>query len=403
MKARLIKALGAATLGLFAGTADAQTPRPVAVETRQVVSQDEPLGGAARAAQAPSTLSGTCMDNHCDDKKWLIGGGGTLWAITPAFDPNPAFRIVNTAGGVRTVNQQDFIWGLKFAYGGWIEAQNVPSGTGVRGNVFTFHQSESFLFTGNAAPGATQGIASAQPLGLGFSSTDVGFLPGQTAGFFSEMNIDIYDLEFTFNMGRLGPLDLTGFVGSRYCHLQQTYNATTTAASIAGLVGAPSVTIDATHNFNGGGTTFGLDVKQRIGDSALVFFTKPRGSILIGSATEGATRSAPGANGPINPLVSAQLNNMDVLPIGEIESGVEIGRFFGRTRQSYAFMSLGSFYQVYFGAGNAANNANMNAATAGGFIAPLRGAPGTFAQDIFTPDRGNFALWGATLRLGLLF
>ena len=393
-------ALGAAALGLLAGTADAQTRRVSQDVTQPVVVQDEPLGGKARAAQAPSTLSGTCMDNHCNDcKKWLIGGGGTIWAITPAFDPNPAFRLVNTAGGVRTVNQIDFIWGLQVAYGGWIEAMNVPSGTGVRGNVFTFHRSDNTIFTGNAAPGATQGLASAAPLGLGWSSTDVGFLPGQTAAFFSEMNIDIYDLEFTFNMGRLGPLDLTGFVGSRYCHLQQTYNATTSAPSIAGIAGAGTVTVDATHNFNGGGTTFGLDAKQRIGDSALVFFTKPRGSILIGSATEGATFSAPGATNLGSALTVAQLNNMDVLPIGEIETGVELGRYFGRTRQSYAFMSLGSFYQVYFGAGNASTNANMNASAAGGLV----GAPPSFVSNIFSPDRGNFALWGATLRLGFMF
>lgn len=398
MRGRLLKALGATALGLLAGTANAQSSRKATPETtQQVVHQDEPLGGAARAAQAPSTLSGTCMD--CSDcKKWLIGGGATLWAVTPAFDPNPAFRVINTVAGTRTATQQDFVWGLQFAYGGWIEANNVPSGTGVRGNIFTFHQSDAIGFTGNAGAGATQGLASAQPLGLGFSSLDVGFLPGETALFFSDMNIDIYDLEFTFNMGRLGPLDVVGFIGSRYAHLQQTYNATTTAASVVVPLGTTGVTIDSTHNFNGGGTTFGVDAKQRIGDSALVFFAKPRGSILVGSAREAASRTyatAPTAVAGLTQFTQAELSAVEILPIAEIESGVEIGRYFGRTRQAYAFASLGGFYQVFFGAGNAANNSNMNAAAAGGV--------GAVAADIFDPDRSNFGLWGATLRIGLTF
>lgn len=401
MRQRLIKALGAIALGWLAGTAAAQTPR----EPMQPVYQDEPLGGAARAAYPPSTLHGTCLDGCHDGKTWLIGGGGTIWALTPAWDPNPAFRLVTTSGGVRTVDQIDFIWGVKFAYGGWIEAVNAQSGLGTRIRGFTFHQSETQAFTGfTPAGGGTQGLASAAPLGLGFSSLDVGFLPGETALFWSEMNIDIYDLEGTFALPRLGGIDITGVLGTRYMHMQQTYTAATSAASIAGLAGlgaAGVVTVDSTHNFNGGGTTIGIDAKRRIGESALAFYANPRGSILIGSAREGATFSAPGSTVLSSPLTTAQLNNMDVIPIMEIDSGIEFGRFFGRTRQSYAFVQLGTFAQVFFGGGNAANNANMNASVPGGVIG-INGVT-TFTPAIFSPDRGNFALWGATVKAGITF
>jgi hypothetical protein len=110
-----------------------------------------------------------------------------------------------------------------------------------------------------------------------------------------------------------------------------------------------TATLQSGHNFNGAGPTLAVEGRRAIGNSGFALYGNGRAALLFGTARQEVHFAHPTAGAFDNAARQA-----DVLPIGEIELGVEYGRDVGRLR---AFAQAGCHGQFWWGAGNASNTA----------------------------------------------
>jgi len=266
-----------------------------------------------------------------------------------------------SASGAGLTSRQDFTHRMEVSPLIWIGVAN-NDGLGFRFRWWQLWDSSGALAVNGDTTGSTE-ITSASPLGLSISSPSRTLDDGVGADvwlFHRELKITVWDLEATqcFDVGPWGLL-LTG--GIRIAHLAQNYSA---VRSNGGLdpAGGMLVLQDASalwsgHNFNGAGPMASLEVRRPIADTGLVFYGNARGSILFGTRTENANTEevfvATTANHvPVNLSIAqaATTHGDAVLPVMELELGVEYGRPVGRI---YPFVRTGLVSQVWFNAGNA--------------------------------------------------
>jgi hypothetical protein len=254
---------------------------------------------------------------------WSLSGGAYL--IQPIFNTNSAFSI--SSGGGKVSRQLDFSHDLEAGPDVWLSYAH-ERGWGVRGRWFQFDHDASASYI--AAAGETiRGITS-------LTSGQAAIAGSVDAN--SNLAVNVFDIQWT--CAKEGPRwsCLVGF-GVRYAHMSQDYRATLQSLGTR-------IDLTAGHNFNGWGPTLSAEVKRRIRESGFSVFGVAHGAVIFGDADE--------SYAALNNAVPETLarNHTDVLPVWELETGLEYQRNFGRAR---AFAQAAFVGQVWLGGGNASN------------------------------------------------
>jgi len=255
--------------------------------------------------------------------EWSINGG--VYLVTPVFGTNPAFLVTSGQGNVsRQVDFDQHLQVAPFLALGYVSER----GWGLRGRWFQYDHGNSIDHV--AAPGETV---------TGISA----FAPGRaaTAGTIlasSNLAVNVLDIEATCSIDSAKWSHLLG-IGVRYAHMSQDYRAT---------VFNTKTFIDLTsgHNLNGVGPAFSLETKRRVGESGFAIYGQLHGAVLFGRAKE---MQAAVINGL--PMEFSR-RHTDVLPVGELEAGLEYERNVGRVK---VFGQAGFQGQAWWGGGNASN------------------------------------------------
>lgn len=338
------------------------------------------------------------------------------------FDPNPPNPFPLRMGALEN---KEFDWDPSFSPRFWL-AFSTPSGTGFRARWFAFdHRSKSADVVANLDPAVdvagsvnvfmtpnvdffpaalTTFLSALSPLvpnsviaALGaFSDTSADFVLapslGQFAGlilgpgvgvagpdrlnFSSNMILDTIDLELT-QQATLGEWDLVLIGGARYLHMSQNYKAIAQNTSPFMVLGVP-VNLTETrqvhigHNFNGLGPVLGVEARRALGDSGFSVYGNFRGAAVFGRSKKesrihmNVDLSVPivGLNVPVALDRSARDSRDDLLPITELELGVEYGV---ETNLGRLFVQGAFVQQVYFGLGNSSSE-DGNTGLMGGTI-----------------------------------
>jgi hypothetical protein len=330
MKRRVALAFGLlSSLGLIGGVYADEAPKAPAAATpapAPIVVKD-----AHASPMAYYGDGGCCHDQH--------GGGGGAQAgigfyyIQPHWETNPSHTINFTAqDGTTQIRQTDFDYDYEFAPLIWLGWSNCD-GMGFRLRYWHLETDASTLLTNDG----TLAIDSAAPLGLQNLSTTA----GDVLLFASDLKIRVYDAEVTQAAELCGwNLLVTG--GLRYAHISQSYVHVELPTLGNTLVDA----ISSGHNFKGIGPTAALETRRGMG--GLAIYGSARGSILFGTGKQDSTQVVNN-----DPNTFASTSRDDVLPILEMEIGAE---FTSEMCGSRMFVQAALVGQVWFGAGNAANN-----------------------------------------------
>ncbi len=284
---------------------------------------------------------------------------------------------------VHSIRRKDFDPGLEVAPRVWLEWRG-DEGVGVRARFWRFEQHlDEFVF--NPAPGANGEageveVFSADPLGLHIDSPgpllsgqlnvggNVANFNGSGADFLliqSSLELWAIDLEAT-EEGQLGRWRFLASAGLRYAHLAQSYDAYRfNRDNVPGVanVEADAAVLLSGHHFKGIGPTVALEAKRPLGNSAFALYGLARGSLLFGQSKQEAhfaavvAGTATGGGLPAGPFkettfIDASATHDDVLPVAELEAGIEWSR---PIRDSRLFIQAGVMAQNWFGAGGASS------------------------------------------------
>jgi hypothetical protein len=394
MKRHWMRTLGAIALGLLSSSSWAQQAdtNPKVVESAltvgvlaqhptpiEIAPAPRPVGGVPPGAP----LQGTAQDqaylhgHHqpCHDcepgrcGQFVFGGG--VYLFQPRWETNPAFRIISTPTPVPglTANnrvQREFDYGFNVAPMAFV-GYEWNSGFGIRGRWFSFSGSD----TQSHVNAPNDNTDPANPLGLGVNGTAADFATIQAV---SDLSLYAVDLEGTKRIcNGLWSFLVAG--GVRYAEIDQSYNYLSTDPNTR------TERVLAQQSFSGIGPTVALECRRTFGCSGFGVYANARGSILFGESNESATQIRIDHQGGLDDLDTGRVSRDDVLPIGELEVGVECCKDFGRCR---FFGQAGFVGQVWWGAGN---SANVDSALAGGG----------------TDNNSNLGFLGLALRAGINF
>ncbi len=296
-------------------------------------------------------------------------GGASFYLLRPYISNNTAY-ITNSGIGTPTpsTTSQDFDWAYRPAPAMWF-GYTTESGLGIRARAFYFDQSPTTLTTSlNPNTAATATIT--PPAGLspvvgippvGFAAP--GILLGGGAGqdqlaFSSSLRIQTIDMEATYAWN-LDSFALLFSGGGRYLQMSQNYNAT--LVNVPGTGASEYDALIAGHNFYGGGPTVALQCDWKVGSTGLSLYGLARGSVIVGTGRQDVFFSQV----IIDPVLGNQDNQpsnrstfQQVIPIAELEVGVQYGLMVGR---SEFFVRGAAVNQTYFGAGSStARDTNLS-------------------------------------------
>ncbi len=372
-------------------TAQEQSPQPKDVTAPIAPTEKKPQSAVAPGPVCPpiSRLPESCVgstakstDACCNGLIDVLNprqsngggltGGASIYVLRPYVSNNVAYTTTTGLGtAAPATNTTNFNWNTEPAYALWA-GYNFADGLGVRGRWFHLDASSDNLNASNGPGATTTGISAssdlpklALPGGMGgtlFGSP--GLLLNSGVGqdllkFGSSLRIDALDAEATYNW----ETERWSFViagGGRYLSMNQAYRATLSNNPGDGVT-SESQDLYFTHKFSGGGPTFDLQASTRICQTNLSLYANGRVSLLVGRSSEATNYtqlvSDPRGltNGGAFPFSSASnpsaTNSSDsVMPVTELELGLEYGRDWGR---SHWFVRAGVINQTYFGAGNA--------------------------------------------------
>lgn len=357
---------------------------PTATSPLAPLGQAMPAGPVLGAPPAPegyaglwSSWLGGWFDGWFGEEGWLAGHpapvlplkglsfGGGVYLLYPHWENNPAYA-VTTGPGVARFRQEDFSFHTEVAPYAYI-SYTSPTGLGLRSRFWRFDQTSTIFLQND---GLSQ-IDSAAPLNLQNTS----FLAGDQLMFEGGLQITVIDLEAlqVFNWG-LWSLQFSG--GVRYSHLAQHYNHLRVPA--AGSFDA----ITSGHNFRGAGPTLGIEARRDLGFWGLGLYGSARGSLLYGTGRQNAFLVGSGSL-----VATASASRSDVIPVTELELGLDWCK---QIKQCRFFVQAAVVGQVWYGAGNAANN-EMILPVGQGFL-------GNVAD-----NNANLGLFGGKLVFGLEF
>ncbi|MBY0527137.1 MAG: hypothetical protein K2R98_27325 [Gemmataceae bacterium] len=352
MKHLSIWLAGALALAWQTGVLFAADP-PVNGEVPKVegkaIPDSQPIPGAPMVPSIAGACANGACDHGCDRGRGGLIGGAAIYWIQPYFENNPAFLVSSTTqtgpgGTARTVtdrtdirHQMDVAPQLWLGYIG-------DDGLGARIRWWYFRQgTEQTQSFAAATPGTEVFIVSAPA--QGFSAFTDNDTPA-TMTVTSKLELQVWDVEAIQDV-QLGCWNLLATGGLRLAHLNQRYNA-----FVNGNSGTSANPIQATvlsgHSFSGLGPVVALESRRPIGNSGLSLYGLIRGAVLFGSAKQNATDIFTGFGAT---EVNTGSDHRDrVLPVGELELGVEYGQAMGSSR---VFGQVALVGQQWWGAGSA--------------------------------------------------
>lgn len=284
-----------------------------------------------------------CENDNCRDdcRRGGFYAGFGFYYLQPHFETNPAFATStgDFVDGVQfsSVNQHDFTYDLDGAPSFWLGWQN-ECGFGARLRYFEYAQGAD---EGGVVPDNTT-VFLANPLNI-LGSSAIFVAPGTNTAIHSDLNVLTLELELTKQW--IGDdWSLTAGAGLRYAHLAQTYHVYTGESPVG-----VELELESGHSFNGLGPMVSLEAKRRLGNS-FGLFANGRGSLIFGTGHHDAFADVD--NVEVDFLSDSHMRQADVLPIAELEAGVEVNRSVGNAA---LMLQVGLVGQTYFGAGNAAN------------------------------------------------
>jgi hypothetical protein len=277
-----------------------------------------------------------------------------MYFIQPNFETNPAYLVSATDFSTdppRSIEKQhDFAYGLDGAPEvvlGYVG----PGGTGARVRYFEYAHGAGIAFAFQEPAnlnGFVDRIESANV--MGFNVIEFNPAPGDLFSFFSSLNVLVWDFEVLHNWTWGTNWSLTGGAGIRYAHLAQTFSA-----FYNGENGAENQELISGHNFNGAGPLVTADLRRRFGQNGLLgLYATGRAAVLFGSAKANAFLISDFGEGTF--AGANFMEQSDVVPVGELEVGLEVGR---NTPLGRAQLQLGFVGHVWWGAGNASNSESI--------------------------------------------
>jgi hypothetical protein len=352
-----------------------------------------------RSTLPPIVDSDLMRESRCGVPALLFRAGAGFYYMKPYFDTNPAFaqsvNFTTATTASTTTMQNNFDWGYRMAPLVWVEYVHQDM-LGIRARWWQFDCAPPNLGATNSFTpgGVTTQVTSAFPLGLGIISNPNGAAAGfnDTLVFQSGLRMNVYDFEFTKELR--SPIGWLAFsAGARYAEVNQTYNAFLQSTPAAPGASTVVTTLLSDHDFRGAGGTISLDAGYTICNTGFSLFCTGRGSLLYGVGRERASLSTV----TTNPLGAVTTQSLDpsatqdrVLPVGEIEIGAEYARYIGRCRLSIRTALVN---QIWFGAGNAANNETITG------TGTLLTVPVTQAAD----NHMNLGFLGLTTTIGIQY
>lgn len=171
----------------------------------------------------------------------------------------------------------------------------------------------------------------------------------------SKLELQVWDFEMTHNL-QAGNWDLLFAGGLRWVHINQHYDAFVTGDAGGddggGLITA---TVLSGHSFHGIGPELGLESRRSLGDGGLALYSSARVALLFGSANQNAVDIFTSQTGAIF-IDTARDERNRVLPVGELELGLEFARTLGPSR---AFGQVALVGQQWWGAGSASRSSQV--------------------------------------------
>jgi hypothetical protein len=311
----------------------------------------EPTAPPSTEISAPVVFQG---EDKCSG---YVTGQMGVYFLQPHFEKNNAITVTKSlfpaglqpAGTIQSSVEQDFSYDLiasPIVQLGYV----TPGGLGFRGRWFRFEQSSTI-----SAQTAPEGIgtrfsANTTIQGIFFGTDELGDTKSVVG---SGLNVDNLDLEMTQQVrGDIWSFAVGG--GVKLLHMSQRYSGSIEFGGIAPQL--TSSQILSGHNFNGVGPSIVFEGSRPLGHKGLGIYCNARGAILFGSGKQHTALSnlepIPAFGLVINNISEADARRNDVLPVAELEMGVQYSAEFGRLNP---FLRVGLIGQGYFGAGSASS------------------------------------------------
>jgi hypothetical protein len=332
-------ALGLGVLVALASFANAQENWPFKgagstnVAALQAPAPPEPTSTVPAPQTPPPLIENLCCGSQipCEPCQACGGqfvAGAGFYYVQPSWETDPAFQVNDLGLFLRTDDSLDLsiTYDYEFAPRVWFGYAD-PCGLGFRARWWHFDQSTTDS-VGNAFDG-------------NFLSDELTATITQQVAVESDLELSVWDLEATAEY-RLGCWSFLLAGGLRYARLSQNYRGTEVASfstfdsdtqATAEFDLASSVGLS--DRFWGLGPTVALETRYAIGCTGVSLYGGARLSVLVGRGEQEFNQAALfrlEANDPTDPPpTSVQFSQSsaftvgrdDVLPIGEIELGLE--------------------------------------------------------------------------------
>jgi hypothetical protein len=261
--------------------------------------------------------------------------------LSAHFEDNRAFTVMESDGATfQAFSDTEFDYKLELTPRVWVGFESY-SGLGLRAGYWHYDHAPAVVSVSPPANGL--GRIDHPPFGnVDISST----IPTDTFTAATDLDAFVIDFEVTKSIA-FGSWSMQVSGGLRYASIEQSY--------LAGLENGAGVAlgeINFSHRVQGAGPTASLTVFRPISPGTTLF-ALARGSLLYG---EGESRLDAGDNLNVAPFYTTRVTQRDdVLPIGEIQIGVQWSGY----RMPYGgwtpFLRLAAESQLWSGAGSASS------------------------------------------------
>jgi hypothetical protein len=292
-----------------------------------------------------------CCEEPCCGYEILAGIG--YYYLKPYWKTNPAYVVLqnnieghHSKSNLDDVNfVKDFDWDGELAPRVWVGFV-CCNGWGARAHYWRFDESvtQSVRVAGTidrifaASGGVKQGDVEADSEGDALTVSN-------------HLELDVFDVE-ALKQFRIGCCSVMVSGGLRYANLRQRYQASEINADSKW---DSEDAVQISNSFKGVGPTLGVEAKYPLW-CGFSLYGNSRFSVLFG---DGKFRSFESQSNRFGELAQVDVNTIDrdeVLPIGELELGVEWSHDMGKC---LLVARAGAVAQIWWGAGNASGNGNL--------------------------------------------
>jgi len=278
-----------------------------------------------------------------------------MYWIQPYFSNNPSYAVISAPAGLNataptsTVSHLDVSHNMDVSPEIWL-GYIGDNGFGFRARWWYYRQDTSQSIGFNASPlsgdDPTSAVFSASPLGVSLvADNGAGPLSFNAT---TKLQLQVWDVEALQDI-QVGGFDLLFSGGLRFAHINQEYDA----FAIEPGATMPRSSVTSSNSFDGLGPVIDLEARRAIGNTGIALYGCARGALLFGSAHQTAfgTNVIDGGN------VNASDSHDRVMPVGELELGLEYSQRIGNAR---IFGQMALVGQDWLGAGNASRSNTFN-------------------------------------------